>query len=55
MLQIMDNMEASCIFYVKVVMFTHVEQRNISLMTVNETGIVKLTVQRNMIVSISFL
>jgi hypothetical protein len=54
MLQVMDNMEASCIFYVKVVTFTHLEQCKISLLTVNESGIVMLTVQHDMIVSVIF-
>ena len=55
MLQIMDNMEASCVFYVKVGMFTHLEQSKISLLTVNKSGIVTLTVQHDLIVSIIFL
>jgi len=37
MLQVMDNMEASCVFYVKVGTFTYLEQREISLLTVNES------------------
>jgi len=52
MLQVMDNMEASCIVYVKVGMFTHLEQSKISLLTVNNSGIVTLTVQHDMVVSI---
>jgi len=55
MLQVMDNMEACCIFYVKVGTFTHFEQSKICLLSVNETGIVKLTAQHNLIVSISFM
>jgi len=55
MLQVMDNMEASCIFYVKVGTFTHFEQRKILLMTVNKTGSVKLTIQYDLIVSVSFM
>jgi len=51
----MDNMEASCIFYVKVGTFTHLEQRKISLLTVNKSGIVMLTVQHDMIVSDFFM
>jgi len=51
MLQVMDNMEASCIFYVKVGTFTHLEQCTTSLLTVNKSGIVMLTVQHDMIVS----
>jgi len=55
MLQDMDNMEASCIFYVKVSMFTHLEQSKISHLTVNKSGLVRLTLQHNWMVSISFL
>jgi len=55
MLQDMDNMEASCVFYVKVGTFTHLEQSTISLLTVNKLEIVKLTVQHDLIVSISFM
>jgi len=55
MLQVMDNMEASCVFYVKVGTFTHLEQSRISLLTVNKSGIVTLTVQHDMIVSVIFL
>jgi len=52
MLQVMDNMEASCVFYVKVGTFTHLEQSKISLLTVSKSGIVTLTVQHDMIVSV---
>jgi hypothetical protein len=55
MLLVMDNMEASCIIYVKVGTFTHLEQSKISLLTVNKLGIVTMTVQHDMIVSISFI
>jgi len=55
MLQVIDNMEASCIFYVKVGTFTHLEQSKISLLTVNKSGIVMLTVHHDMIVSIIFM
>jgi len=55
MLQVMDNMEASCVFYVKVGMFTHLEQSKISLLTVNKSGIVTLTVQDDMIVTVIFM
>jgi len=55
MLQDMDNMEASCVFYVKVGTFTHLEQSKISLLTVNESGIVTLTIQHDMIVSVIFM
>jgi len=55
MLKVRDNMEASCVFYVKVSTFTHLEQSKISLLTVNKTGIVTLTVQHDMIVSVIFM
>jgi len=50
----MDIMEASCIFYVKVGTFTHLERSTISLLTVNKSGIVTLTVQHDMIVRLTF-
>jgi len=40
MLQEMDIMEASCVFHVKVGMFTHLEQSKITLLTVNKLRIV---------------
>jgi len=52
MLQVMDNMEASCVFYVKVGTFTHLEQIKISLLTINKSGIVTLTLQHDMIVCV---
>jgi len=55
MLQVMDNMEARCVFYVKVGTFTHLEQSKISLLTVNKSGIVMLTVQHDMIVNVIFM
>jgi len=54
MLQDMDNMEASCIIYVKVGMFTYFEQTKICPLTVNQTGIVGLTVHYDWIVSVNF-
>jgi hypothetical protein len=55
MLQVMDNMEVSCVFYVKVSTFTHLEQSKTALLTVNKSGIMTLTVQHDMIVSVSFI
>jgi hypothetical protein len=52
MLQGMDNMEASCIFYVKVGTFTDLGLSKISIMTVNKSGTVTLTIQHDMIISI---
>ena len=54
MLQDTDNMEASCIFSLKVSTFTHLEQCKTSLLTVNKTGIVRLTFQPYLIVNINF-
>jgi len=50
----MDKMEANCIFYVKVGTFDHLEQSKICHLTINKMGIVRLTVQHRMIISISF-
>jgi len=55
MLQDMDNMEASFVFYVKVGMFTYLEQCKNVLLTVNKTGIVRLTVHHDLIASVSFM
>jgi len=55
MLQVMDNMEACCVFDVKVSTFTHLEQSKISLLTVNKPGVVTLTVHHDMIVSVIFM
>jgi hypothetical protein len=51
----MDNMEGSCILYVKVSMFTDREQSTISFLTLNIPGIVRLRIQHDMIVSVSFM
>jgi hypothetical protein len=51
----MENMEVSCVFYVKVSTFTHIEQSKITLLSVNKSGIMTLTVQHDMIVSVSFM
>ena len=55
MLQAMDNMEVSCVIYVKVSTFTHLEQSKSSLLTVNKSEIKTLTVEHDMIVSVSFM
>jgi len=44
MLQDMDDMEASCIFYVKVGTFDQLEQSKISVLTVTKLGIDMLTI-----------
>jgi len=43
MLQVMDNMEASCVFDVKVSTFTQCKHSKTSLLTVNNSRIVRLT------------
>jgi hypothetical protein len=55
MLQDMDNMEASCVFYLKVDTFAHIEQSKISLLTVSNMGIAKLNVQHDLIARVSFM
>jgi hypothetical protein len=55
MIQDMDNIEASFVFYVKVGKFTHLEQSKDAILTVNKTGIVRLTVHHYLIASISFM
>jgi hypothetical protein len=55
MLQYMENIEASYIFYIKVGRLTHLEQSKTFILTVSKMGIVSLTVQHNFIVSVSFL
>ena len=55
MLQHMDNMKASCVLYVKVSTFTHLEQSKTSLLTVNESGMVRPTRQHDLIVGVSFM
>jgi len=55
MLQDMDNMEASFIFYVNFGTFTLLERSKDALLTVNESGIVRLTIHHDLIASISFM
>lgn len=54
MLKDMDNLEGSCVFYVKIGMFNHLECSKICLLTVTNLGNVRLTVQPDMMVSVSF-
>jgi len=54
MLRDKDNMEASCMFYVKVGTFNHLEQSKICFLTVNKMGIVRLTGRHDMLFSLSF-
>jgi hypothetical protein len=55
MLQYMENMEASCVFYVKIGTLNHLERSKTYLLTINTSGIVRLTVQHNFIVSVSLM
>jgi hypothetical protein len=55
MLQDMDNMDASCVSYFKVGMFTHQEQSKTSCLIVNKSRIVRLHIQYDLIVSVSFM
>jgi len=52
MLQDMDHMESSCVFYVKVGRFHQVEQSKISVLTVTALGIAMPTVSQDLMVSI---
>jgi len=52
MLQEMDHMEGSCIFYVKVGRFDQFEQTKISVLTITSSGIVMLIVHYDLIVSL---
>jgi len=54
MLQDMDHMEASRVFYVKVRMFYQLEQSRICVLTVISVGIVTLIVPYDMSVSVCF-
>jgi len=54
-LQVMGNVEARCVFYVKVGMCTDVEQNIISQLSVEQWGIQTLTVRYDMIVSVIFM
>jgi len=53
MLQGMDHMAASCIFYVKVGTLDQLEQSKFCVLTVTKFGIVMLTVQIDSMFSVS--
>jgi len=55
MLQDVDQMEASCVFYVKVGKFDQLEQSKISVLTVTSLGIAMLTIQDDFIISGHFM
>jgi len=55
MLQDMDHIEASCIFYVKVGMLDQREQSKFCVLTVTTLGIVMITVQEDSTLGISFM
>ena len=52
MLQDVDQMEASCVFYVKVGRFHRLSQSKISVLTIPSLGIVMLTVHYDLMVSV---
>jgi hypothetical protein len=55
MLQDMDHMEASRVFYVKVRTFDQLQQSKICVLTVSSVGIVTLIVRYDIIVSVCFI
>jgi len=55
MLQDMDHIEASCIFYVEVGTLNRLEQSKISILTVTTLGIAMLTVHHDMMFSVCFM
>jgi hypothetical protein len=55
MLQDMDPMKAHCIFYVKDGMIDQIEPRKIYVLTVSILGIVRLTVQPDLKLSLCFM
>jgi hypothetical protein len=55
MLQDIYDMKACCVFYVKVSKFTHLEQSKTTLLTINQSGMVRLIVPHDLIVSASFM
>jgi hypothetical protein len=55
MLQDLDILEASWVSYFNMVMFTPLEQSKISLLTVNRSEIVRLTVQHDWIHCVGFM
>jgi len=54
MLEDMDDVEASCILYVKVVTFDRLEQCKVCVLTTTTIGMVILTIQHDMMFSLSF-
>jgi len=55
MLQVMDNMEASCIIHVEVGTLNLVEQSKICVLTVTTLGIAMLTIQHDMMFSVCIM
>jgi len=52
MLQDMDHLEASCVFYVKVGAFDQLEQSKICILTVASLGTLMLTMHHDLMVSV---
>jgi len=55
MLQVMGNRKASCIYYLEVGTITHLAQTKLSILPVNTSETVTLTVQHHMIVNVMFM
>jgi len=55
MLQDMDHMEASCIFYVEVGTLNQLDQTKTCVVTITTLGIAMLTVHHYMMFSICFM
>jgi len=55
MLQDMDHMVASCVYYVKVGTLDQLEQSKFCVLTGTKLGIVMFTVQGDLIVGVSFM
>ena len=55
MLQGIDDMEANCVFYVKVGTFDQLERIKVCVLTVTKIGIVMVPIQPDMIFSLSFM
>jgi len=55
MLQHMDKMAASCIFYIKVGMLDQLEKIKIRILTITEIGIAMLSMEHDFIFSLCFM
>jgi len=55
MLQDMDHMEASCVFYVEVGTLTRLEQSKIYILTITTLGIAMLTIDHDLMFSVCIM